>query len=96
MRRFSALPLAVGGVLILASGAGARVLRVGIYHGIRRQFGSIQAAVDHAKAGDWILIGPGDYKTTSSSAPAGASDHPAAVLITTLNLRIRGDEPGFV
>jgi hypothetical protein len=90
MRRLGALALAVSAVLMAASGAGAKVLLVGSYHGIRGQYRSIQAAVDHASAGDWILVGPGDYKTTSSRAPSGASDHPAAVLITTANLRIRG------
>ena len=70
-----------------APAAGARVLRVGTYHGIRGQYTSIQAAVDAAKPGDWILIAPGDYKTSSSSAPERAPrlarrrpDHEAAHL----------------
>ena len=55
-----------------ASAAGAQVLRVGTYHGIRGQFTSIQAAVDAAKPGDWILVGPGDYKThVRARAPDG-------------------------
>ncbi len=48
---------------------------------------SIQAAVDAAKPGDWILVGPGDYKTHLGRAPAGAAglagrraDHHAAAL----------------
>jgi hypothetical protein len=52
--------------------------------------GTIQRAVDAAKPGDWILIGPGDYKTSSSRAPANASDVPTAVLVTTPRLHIRG------
>src|SRR4051812_17208899 len=44
-----------------ASGADARVLLVGSWHGHHGSFTSIQAAVDSAKSGDWILIGPGDY-----------------------------------
>ena len=77
----------------LPSLAGARVLRVGTYHGIKGQYRTIQAAVDAAKAGDWILIAPGDYKTHSSRAPTTghpASDFPAGVLITTPRLRLRG------
>jgi hypothetical protein len=69
------------------------VLRVGSYHGIRGQYKSIEAALKAAKPGDWILIGPGDYKTHSSSIPTTghpASTFPAAYLITTPRLRIRG------
>jgi hypothetical protein len=73
-----------------ASSAAAQVLRVGSFHGIPGSFHSIQAAVDAAKPGDWILVAPGDYKTRSSRAPRGFSDHPAAVLITTPGLRLRG------
>ena len=73
-----------------ASAAGARVLLVGTYKGIRGEYESIQAAVDAARPGDWILVGPGDYKTTSSRAPAGRSDTPAGVLITTPRVYLRG------
>jgi hypothetical protein len=76
--------------LALSATASARVLLVGTYHGIRGQYRSLQAAVDAARPGDWILIGPGDYKTTSSHAPSGEADHPAGVLITTRDLRVRG------
>jgi len=54
-----------------------RVLRVGSFRGISGQFASIQAAVDAAKPGDWILVGPGDYKTTTSRHPAGKKKVPA-------------------
>jgi hypothetical protein len=67
-----------------------RVLRVGSYKGVPGQFRSIQAAVNAAKPGDWILVGPGDYKTKSIRAPKGASDTPAGLLITTRNLKLRG------
>jgi hypothetical protein len=73
-----------------AKGTANRVLRVGTYRGIPGQFRSIQAAVDAAKPGDWILIGPGDYKEQSDRAPAGHSDVPAGVLITTSHLYLRG------
>jgi hypothetical protein len=95
MRRisvFSQIGLAVLAlaVLVAAPEATAGVLRVGTYHGISGQYRSIQAAVNAARPGDWILIGPGDYKTTSSAAPRGASEMPAGVLITTGGLRLRG------
>jgi hypothetical protein len=79
-----------GLLLGLASTATARVLRVGTYHGIPGQYRSIQAAVNAAKPGDWILIGPGDYKTTSSRAPRGGSGFPAGILITKPRLHLRG------
>src|SRR5437899_1153873 len=56
-----ALALAVAGV---APAKSHRVLRVGTFHGQPGNFGSIQAAVDAARPGDWILIAPGDYRET--------------------------------
>ena len=76
--------------MVAAPAAGARVLRVGTYHGVRGQYESIQAAVDAAKPGDWVLIAPGDYKTSSISAPKGAPQSPAGVLITTPRIHLRG------
>lgn len=93
MRRHAAAALALSAVLTMvgwAGSAGARVLRVGTYHGIPGQYGGIQAAVNAAKPGDWILVAPGDYKTTSVLTPKGAPDFPAAVLITTRDIHIRG------
>ncbi len=75
---------------LLASGASAKVLLVGTYKGMHGKYTSIQAAVDAAKPGDWVLIGPGDYKTSSSKAPKGNSDVPAGVLITKPNVFVRG------
>ncbi len=75
---------------IQLTGEQASVLRVGTYSGIAGQFATIQAAVDAAKPGDWILVGPGDYKTNSSSVPAGQPDMPAGVLITTPGVWLRG------
>src|SRR5207253_1697613 len=40
---------------------GPHVLLVGTWHHIRGHYRSIQAAVDAAKPGDWILVAPGDY-----------------------------------
>src|SRR5436305_10123883 len=90
MRRaaWAAVVLCAG--IIIAPAANAQVLRVGTLNGSPGQFSSIQAAVNAAGPGDWVLVAPGDYKTTSSSTPAGADDTPAAVLIKTANLHLRG------
>src|SRR4051812_9788090 len=67
--RYAALLLAATVALALAVAGAApakshRVLRVGTFHGQPGDFGSIQAAVNAARPGDWILIAPGDYKET--------------------------------
>jgi hypothetical protein len=66
--------------------ARAEIWRVGTWNHIPGQFKTIQAAVDAAHPGDWILVGPGDYKEQGSS---GAVE-PAGVLITTPNIHLRG------
>src|SRR5206468_2382191 len=48
----------------------------------------IQAAVNAARPGDWILIGPGDYRTRGTTA--------AAVLIPTPGIHVRGMDRGGV
>src|SRR5207302_10559074 len=78
---FAAVTAAAG-----VANAAPRVLRVGSYHGVRGQFQSIQKAVNAARRGDWILIGPGDYH---EQGVAGASE-PAGVLIRTPWLHLRG------
>jgi hypothetical protein len=90
MRHLVRLSLAAAAVLLLVPAAWAKVLLVGSYHGIAGQYHSIQAAVDAAKPNDWILVGPGDYKTTSVHAPSGAPTMPAGVLVTKAGLYIRG------
>ncbi len=90
MGRTRSLLIAVTVALAVVPAAGAKVLLVGSYHGIRGQYRSLQAAVDAAKPRDWILIGPGDYKTSSSRSVAGRSDLTAGVLITKPDLYIRG------
>ena len=52
MRRRSLLGLVVMLSLGLPALAGAHVLRVGTYHGVKGQFKTIQAAVDAAKPGE--------------------------------------------
>ncbi len=71
-----------------------RVLLVGSYHGRRGRYRSIQRAVDAARPGDWILVGPGDYKVQPprrSRAGRGYGEPaPAAILIRTPDLHLRG------
>src|SRR5256885_828088 len=78
----------VGGIATAAPVAAAspQVLRVGTYNGIPGQFTSIQAAVNAAHSGDWILVGPGDYHEQGVSG----ADEPAGVLVTTNGLHLRG------
>ncbi len=95
MRRTAAAAVSVVAALVLvilapAANASPHVLRVGTYKGVPGQFSSIQAAVNAAGPGDWILVGPGDYKTSSISRPRGRSDLPAGVLITKTGLYLRG------
>jgi len=90
MRRVVVIVAVLGACVALAATAAAKVLRVGSFHGVTGQYPTIQAALKAARPGDWILIGPGDYKTSHISTPKGASQFPAAVLITTPRLHIRG------
>lgn len=78
------------GVASGSASSASAVLRVGTYRGVPGQYRSIQAAVDAAAPGDWILIGPGDYKTRTSRAPSAAPETPAGVLITTSKITLRG------
>jgi hypothetical protein len=91
--------LVAGGVCV-ASAAPSAVLLVGSYQGMPGQYSSIQAAVDAARPGDWVLIGPGDYHETGNRVPPGAAGDitaGAAVLVTTPNIWIRGmDRNGVV
>lgn len=91
------LALTTVGVLATAgvgvSGAATRhVLRVGTWKGIPGTYRSIQAAVDAAHPGDWILVGPGDYKERGDfTSHKPTSDRgKAGVWITKPHLTIRG------
>ncbi len=95
MRRIAGLGAVLTGTLAacLAASPGlaaAKVLLVGTYKGIHGQYTSLQAAADAARPGDWILIGPGDYKTTSYRAPKGHPSVPAAVLLDKSGVYVRG------
>ncbi len=77
-----------------SSTSGPAVLLVGTYHGKAGKYTSIQAAVDAAKPGDWILIAPGDYHESddahvTSASQLSSGDH-GGVVIATSNLHIRG------
>src|SRR5438309_7250711 len=79
--------VAAAGTLAQQSFARApHVLLVGTYNGVPGQFRSIQAAVRAARPGDWVLVGPGDYKENGYRNEV----EPAGVLITTPDVHLRG------
>jgi hypothetical protein len=51
----------VVGMATVGSAIGGRALLVGTFNGIPGQYSTIQAAVNAAQPGDWILVAPGDY-----------------------------------
>ena len=61
-----------------AAASTPHVLRVGTYRGIKGQYATIQDAVNAARPGDWVLVGPGDYKERGYAGQV----EPAGVLIT--------------
>ena len=73
--------------------SGGHVLLVGSFAGHAGQYQTIQAAVNAAKAGDWILVGPGDYhEMADETSPPTHTDSGGfgGVLITKPNLHLRG------
>lgn len=74
--------------------ASPQVLRVGSYHGIPGDYPSIRAALAVARPGDWILLGPGDYKAPayggSIAKQDGGKPAPAGALIITPDIYLRG------
>jgi hypothetical protein len=88
----TAASLTALGVALPAGAATARVLRVGTWRGVAGTFASIQAAVDAARPGDWVLVGPGDWKergdVTTHKPAAGKAGW--AVTITKPGLHLRG------
>ena len=62
--------IGAGGLLVEQRPA---VLLVGTYHGKAGQYTTIQAAVDAAQPGDWILVAPGDYHETDDAHVTSAS-----------------------
>jgi hypothetical protein len=87
----------IAGVVLAACSSGSSgpaVLLVGTFHGMAGQYSTIQAAVDAAHPGDWILVAPGDYHEdddahVKSAAQLGTGDH-GGVVVDTSDLHIRG------
>src|SRR4029077_11225117 len=70
-----------------------KVLLVGEYHGKRGTYSTRQKGSAAAHEGDWILIGPGDYKQSSATSVSGGEGDdraPADILITMQNIHLRG------
>ena len=85
--------------LVLSSSAATakskhpHVLLVGTYHGQAGQYKTIQAAVNAAQPGDWILVAPGDYHERADHRHKHGpqpSDTPAGVIITKPGIHLRG------
>ena len=86
--------LASGVLSGCSSGQGPAVLLVGTFHGNAGQYTSVQAAVNAAQPGDYILVAPGDYHENDDahvrSAGAFSSGDHGGVVVHTSNLHIRG------
>ncbi|MDQ6811228.1 MAG: hypothetical protein M3Z95_04965, partial [Actinomycetota bacterium] len=84
------LACACAALLAIAAPAAAKVILVGTFNGKASHVGGIQAAVDKAKPGDWVLIGPGDYKEAGTRVPSGGKGAGAGVVIAKSGIHIRG------
>jgi hypothetical protein len=74
---------------------GGRVLSVGTFNGMPGQYSSVQAAVDAAQPGDWILVAPGDYHEAHDIAHPPTPDQASVgwfggVEVDTPYVHIRG------
>ncbi|HXA41702.1 MAG TPA: hypothetical protein VNV65_02195 [Candidatus Solibacter sp.] len=80
------------GLALPAAASGPNVLLVGPAGTAGAQFSSIQAAVNAAQPGDWVLVAPGVYheKGYSPTTNPNGKPTPAEVQITTPNLHLRG------
>ncbi|HEY3734116.1 MAG TPA: hypothetical protein VGL63_09385 [Streptosporangiaceae bacterium] len=77
----------------VAGSAGPKVLLVGKFDGKAGRYRSIQAAVDAASPGDFILVGPGDYhETADENGPPVNPDHGqmGGVFIHKSGITLRG------
>ena len=76
-----------------AGGHGPHVLLVGTFNGVAGRYQSIQAAVNAARPGDWILVAPGDYhENADETGPFGnpAVGAMGGVYISKSGLTLRG------
>src|SRR3954462_5713088 len=71
---------------------GPRGRTAGSWHRVRGTFRSIQAAIDAAHPGDWVLVGPGDWKERGDFATHKPAKGEAGwgVTIATAGLHLRG------
>lgn len=86
----AALALALPAPALAGNVTKPSVLLVGSYHGVAGQYSSIQAAVDAAKPGDWILVGPGDYHERGDRSHWVTGEAGGGVMVQTPDLHIRG------
>jgi hypothetical protein len=95
-----AFALAVALVVPAAASSAPRVLLVGSYLGVPGPYPSIQAALDAARPGDWVLVGPGDYHEQADRRPSRGpqpDNEPAGVVMSTPGVHLRGmDRNGVV
>jgi hypothetical protein len=89
-----------GAAALEAPAASARVLLVGTYRGQPGGYTDVEATVQAASPGDWILVAPGDYHEAVTQMVAGATGDDragAGVLIRTAGIHLRGmDRNGVV
>ncbi len=77
-----------------SASASGRVLLVGTFHGKAGPYKTIQAAVNAARSGDYILVAPGDYHENDDAGVSNSrvftTGQHGGVVVTTSNLHIRG------